>query len=288
MTVNAYWYHKTVSRLREFFVGRGFLEIHPHPRQSFLAVADDVSTIMTYSDGEQSYLLPQTAYMWTEFELLKNPDLKGVFCCSTSYRQHQNPIPGRHENVFPMFDFEMQGGLDSIIKLEKELLAHFGFDKNEFVDVNYQDALDDYGVYEVDSATEMRMGNDKSNSIFLKYKPESVLPYWGVKRENKDVARTADLLLFGMGTIGSSERSCDVDRMRTRFYEIDGGSYAKTLFNTFGQERVERELGEYLSLEMFPRSVASIGISRFVRALRMLESKQREQRLQEDDFRAVS
>lgn len=276
MAVNAYWYHKTVSRLREFFVSRGFLEIHPQPRQSFLAVADDVSTIMTYTDGQQNYLLPQTAYMWTEFELLKNPDLAGVFCCSTSYRQHKNPIPGRHETVFPMFDFEMHGKLKDIIQLEKELLAHFGFDESAFESISYKEASDKYGVYSIDSATEMRIGNEISPTTFVNYKPETVLPYWGVKRENSEVARTSDLLLFGMGTIGASERSCDKERMRSRFYEIDGGSYAQTLFDTFGQERVERELGEYLTLEMTPRCTASIGISRFVRALRLLESHQRE------------
>lgn len=288
MSVNAYWYHKTVSRLREFFVSRGFLEVHPQPRQSLLAVADDVSTIMTYSDGQQNYLLPQTAYMWTEFELLKNPDLKGVFCCSTSYRQHKNPIPGRHENVFPMFDFEMRGHLDDMVQLEKDLLEHFDFDPALFKSATYNDMLEKYGVHTVDPATETGIGHDISEVTFLDYKPETALPYWGVKRENSDVARTSDVLLFGMGTIGAAERSCDKERMRSRFYEMDSGHYAQRLFDTFGQERVERELGEYLSLEMTPRCTASIGINRFVRALRLLESHQRQQKQQAFSFRNAS
>ena len=49
--------------------------------------------------------------MWLEHELLSQPDAKGFFCVSTSYRQEPNAIPGRHDIIFPMFEFEMPGDI---------------------------------------------------------------------------------------------------------------------------------------------------------------------------------
>ena len=65
--------------------------------------------------------------MWLEYELLTHPEFNGVFCVSTSYRQEPNPIPGRHETIFPMFEFEAKGGMDDLLALEKELLVYLGF-----------------------------------------------------------------------------------------------------------------------------------------------------------------
>ncbi len=41
--------------------------------------------------------------MWLEHVLLKNPELPGAFCVSTSYRNVPNPVEGRHELKFTMF-----------------------------------------------------------------------------------------------------------------------------------------------------------------------------------------
>ena len=67
--------------------------------------------------------------MWLEDVLLKNPSLPGAFCLSTSYRNEPNPIEGRHETIFPMFEFESKGDINSLHKLEAELLDHIGFKK---------------------------------------------------------------------------------------------------------------------------------------------------------------
>ena len=72
--------------------------------------------------------------MWLEYELLKNPEWPGVFCISTSYRQEKTPIPGRHELIFPMFEFESRGGMIELEKLEYELLSYLGFDAPTAVD----------------------------------------------------------------------------------------------------------------------------------------------------------
>ena len=66
--------------------------------------------------------------MILEEVLLSNPELPGCFCISTSYRQEKDPIPGRHELIFPMFEFESKGGMEELKRLELELLTFLGFD----------------------------------------------------------------------------------------------------------------------------------------------------------------
>lgn len=268
--VNSYWYHKTVSRLREFFISRGFIEIHPGSRQSFLAIAGDVSTIMTYNDGTENYLLPQSAHMWLEFELLKNPELPGVFCCSTSYRQHKNPVPGRHENIFPIFDFETSGGIQTMVQLQRDLLEYLDFNMEHYNEFTYENLTLDLGVKNIDAVTESVIGQNISPTTIVTNKPETLNPSWSSKREGHCV-KTSDAVLFGMETIGASERGTQADLMRKRFYTMHDGNWAQTLFDTFGQNRVERELGEFLSLNFFPRSTGSIGLTRMIRALRELD-----------------
>ena len=70
--------------------------------------------------------------MWLEHELLINPNYPGVFCISTSYRNEPNPIPGRHEKIFPMFEFESKGNMNDLIRLESELLAYLGLGLTKF------------------------------------------------------------------------------------------------------------------------------------------------------------
>jgi hypothetical protein len=74
-----------------------------------------------------------------------------------------------------------------------------------------------------------------------------------------------------METIGSAERSTNVNEMRENFYTISGGEYSNLLFNHFGQKRVEDELEEYLALDMFPRYGGGIGLTRMTRALELNE-----------------
>jgi elongation factor P--beta-lysine ligase len=42
-------FNKVVSKLREFFQSKGFLEVHTQNRLSILAACEDPSTISTYS-----------------------------------------------------------------------------------------------------------------------------------------------------------------------------------------------------------------------------------------------
>ena len=118
-------YHFAVSKMREFFVQRGYVEVPVQSRLSILAACEDPKTVSKFEFGNVIWPLPQTGQMWLEYELLKNPDVSGVFCISTSYRNEPNPIPGRHDLIFPMFEFEGRGTLEDLVTLEKELLEKF-------------------------------------------------------------------------------------------------------------------------------------------------------------------
>ena len=115
------------SKLRQFFQDKNFVEVHTQNRLSILAACEDPTTVATYEYNGEIWPLPQTGQMWLEYELLTRPEIPGCFCVSTSYRQEPNPIPGRHEIIFPMFEFEMPGTFDDLIKMEDELLVHLGF-----------------------------------------------------------------------------------------------------------------------------------------------------------------
>ena len=75
-----------------------------------------------------------------------------------------------------------------------------------------------------------------------------------------------------METIGSAERSCDVDMMRDTFHSIVDGEYAELLFKLFGKERVEAELEEFLKFDFFQRVGGGIGITRMIPALEKINA----------------
>ena len=120
-------YSETVDRLRSFFLSKGFLEVHTQNRLSILAACEDPETVATYNYGGNIWPLPQTGQMWLEYELLSNPSAEGFFCVSTSYRAEPNPVPGRHETIFPMFEFEMKGGVEELKQMEIELCEYLRY-----------------------------------------------------------------------------------------------------------------------------------------------------------------
>ncbi|MCX6781207.1 MAG: transposase [Candidatus Magasanikbacteria bacterium] len=207
--------------------------------------------------------------MWLEHELLSKPGIPGFFCITTSYRNEPNPIPGRHELIFPMFEFETHGDQRELQKLETELLEFIGLGKLEnFVEMEYAAAASHCESHEIHSAEEARLGNEFGPVFFLKNFPIYTSPFWNMRKEG-DVARKIDVLLYGVETIGSAERSCDPVQMRELFHTISDGGYAKLLYEKFGRERVEAELEKFLALNFFPRCGGGIGITRMIRAFKL-------------------
>jgi len=260
-------YNFAVSKLRQFFTAKGFVEVPVQSRLSILAACEDPTTISQFKFGDEIWPLPQTGQMWLEYELLKNPDLPGVFCISTSYRDEQHPIPGRHDKIFPMFEFESRGDMRDLIAIEKELLVYLGF-TSPVQELNYNDVAKLYGVEILEADHEAKMATDFAPIVLLANFPFASHPFWNMKHRGGNMFAKVDVILHGMETIGSAERSCDTNEMRANFYRVSLGQYAERLFGLFGQERVETELSRYLALPMVPRFGAGIGITRIVRALK--------------------
>jgi aspartyl/asparaginyl-tRNA synthetase len=262
---NTKTYHELVQKMRTFFVNKNFIEVPSQSRLSILAACENPHSVKTFEYGGEIWPLPQTGQMWLEYELLKNPEWDGVFCISTSYREEKNPIPGRHELIFPMFEFESKGTMEDLVALELELLQFLGFDSP--VEVNYEDVCKEYGgVSILENEHEARMWEEKSEVISLQNFPIRTNPFWNMLGQGNGLFNKVDVILFGQETIGSAERSCDVETMREMFYTIENGGYCSKLFELFGKERVEKELEEFLSLDFFPRFGAGIGLTRLARA----------------------
>lgn len=258
-----------VNVLREFFRNRGFVEAAVQHRLSILSACEDPFNVATFTYMGEVWPLPQTGQMQLEHELLKNPNVAGFYCVTTSYRQEPEPEPGRHNLIFPMFEFETRGDMSVLRELERYLLRCVGFGMNTgFRYDPYETFARYYGVKELTGDQEAWMKEDFSPICFVEYFPEYTSPFWNMKREG-EFAKKIDVILHGIETIGSAERSTDPKEMRDRFYSISGGAYAKTLFAKFTKARVEKELEEFLALKFFPRCGGGIGMNRWIRALKM-------------------
>ena len=265
-------FHSVVRKLREFFESRGFLEVHTQNRLSILAACEDPTTIATYNYGGQVWPLPQTGQMWLEYELLKNPDANGFFCLSTSYRNEPTPVEGRHDKIFPMFEFEIKGGLDELLQMERDLLEHLGFGKaSEFPEGDYTEVAQRYNTEELEHEHEEQLRKDHGPVYFLKMFPNTTSPFWNMKQSETEAgkANKVDVIVHGMETIGSAERSTSPEEMRKQFYTISDGQYAKILFSNFTKERVEGELDDFLKNNFFKRSGGGIGVTRLIRAMKL-------------------
>ena len=260
-------YDFTVNELRNFFRSLGFIETPVQHRPSILAACEDPRTIATYDFAGNLWPLPQTGQMWLEYELLTKWEEKGFFCISTSYRNEPNAIPGRHNLIFPMFEFETHGDLVTLEGLEFNLLKFLGFSE-PFSFGNYMKIASRYGVEEITASHEERLFKDFGPIFFLNLFPQSTSPFWNMKKVG-DLANKIDVILYGVETIGSAERSTNPDEMRESFHTISNGMYAEILFAKFNKQRVEDELEKFLSLKFFPRCGGGIGINRMIRALKM-------------------
>ena len=255
-------YTDVVTELRSFFLSKNFYEVHTQNRLSILAACEDPETVATYNYGNNIWPLPQTGQMWLEYELLSNPQAEGFFCVSTSYRAEPNPVPGRHEAIFPMFEFEMKGGVKELEEMEIELCQWLGIPLSVGNIRTYDQWAKDYDTKELDHEHEKAISRGMITDF-----PEWTSPFWNMARNTDGTSKKIDVILNGMETIGSAERSTDKEQMRDTFYTISDGQYAQLIIDLFGRSRVEKELEDFLSFDFFPRSGGGIGVTRLISAL---------------------
>jgi len=258
--------------MRTFFLEKGFIEVPTQSRLSILAACENPHSVATYTYDGVIWPLPQTGQMWLEYELLKNPEWTGCFCISTSYRDEKTPIPGRHEKIFPMFEFESKGGMEELKQLELELLEYLGFGAP--VEVKYDDMCEEYGRVEIlEDEHEARMWKELGHCVSLQEFPIRTSPFWNMKYNGNGLFSKIDVILFGQETIGSAVRSSDVKEMKHMFETITDGGYAAKLYELFGEERVKKELEDFLKFDFFPRFGGGIGLTRLARAYEMLKQE---------------
>jgi len=253
-------------------LAKGFQEVHTQNRLSILAACEDPTTVATYNYAGEVWPLPQTGQMWLEYELLNNPNVPGFFCISTSYRDEKNITEGRHDIIFPMFEFEFPGNIKDLEIMERELCEHMGFgNKHSIVDKDYLEWCEYFDLYngeELSHKHEEEMCKKWQGRVcMIKNFPNSTSPFWNMKQNGDGTAAKIDVIISGQETIGSAERSSDTAEMRDMFHTISDGLYANLLFDKFGKNRVEKELDDFLSLDFFPRVGGGIGITRLLHAL---------------------
>jgi aspartyl/asparaginyl-tRNA synthetase len=272
LIINSCDFSEVIQKLRDFFIKKGYVEVHTQNRLSILAACEDPFTVSTFNYVNEVWPLPQTGQMWLEYELLKNPDVPGYFCVSTSYRNEPNPVKGRHNLIFPMFEFEMKGGMEELIEMEEELLLHLGYDASKFVKGKYLDVATEYNTKELENEHEMRLYEEKTPTFFLTDFPEFTSPFWNMKRNDditKGTANKIDVILSGQETIGSAERETDKEIMLDRFKKIMDGGYKEKMYELFGEERTMDELEEFLKFNFFKRSGGGIGVTRLIRSMKL-------------------
>jgi aspartyl/asparaginyl-tRNA synthetase len=167
-----------------------------------------------------------------------------------------------------MFEFEMPGGVDDLKAMEYELCDYLGFDP--LTEKTYAEWQQHFGIgadIEMDAQHELDMQAQFGSSLITNF-PEMTSPFWNMSRNDDGVtAKKMDVILGGMETIGSAERSCDVDMMRDTFHSITDGEYSELLYKLFGKERVEAELEKFLEFDFFQRVGGGIGMTRMIAAM---------------------
>lgn len=302
--IDPFEFHFVGTRLRDLFRSKGLVEVPVQHRRSILAACEDPTTIVPYTFGGQTFPLPQTGQMWLEYEILeKRGRSSGFFCQSTSYREEKNPKPGRHNLIFPMMEFEIPGNINALQEFESEILQAFGYpsypirsENNEvpvgwplksgmggqasfsttislgpggYTQGDYNDVARFYGVEELEHEHEAALAADFGPAFFLKNFPFTTSPFWNMKADfTTKTANKIDVILSGVETIGSAERSTDPVAMREFFHTISGGQYARLLYQEFGQQRIDRELDAFLSHDFQVRSGGGIGVTRLIKSLK--------------------
>jgi aspartyl/asparaginyl-tRNA synthetase len=268
LIIDSVKFNKVISKLREFFLAKNFIEVHTQNRLSILAACEDPFNVQTFQYTGKVWPLVQTGQMWLEYEILSKPDVAGYFCVTTSYRMEPNPVPGRHDVIFPMFEFEFKGDINELVELQKELLIHLGYNKSNFYENDYKAIAEEFGTTELEHEHEEKLYTDKSPVAFIKNFPEFTSPFWNMRRNpSDDTSYKVDVILSGMETFGSAEREVDKDVMRAKFESIMEGSYKNKLFELFGEERTRAELEEYLELNFIKRSGCGIGVTRLIKSM---------------------
>lgn len=156
-------------------------------------------------------------------------------------------------------------------ELEKDILNYLGYHTCcVFAKENYIDLSNKYDTEYIYHDEEHKIYNDHGPVLFLKNFPEHTNPFWNICRNySTKTANKIDVILSGINTISSSEKSCNPNDMLKRFKTISNGQYAQILYDKFGKARVDDELNAFLKHRFILRSGGGIDITRLIRSMIM-------------------
>jgi aspartyl/asparaginyl-tRNA synthetase len=267
--INTKHFDFVATKLRKFFKSEGFLEGFMQNQLAALNACEDPATMTVFPYSGVVFPLNQSNQMRLEYDLMKHPEYKGVFCWTSSYRQEPDPVPGRHDLAFPMFEFEFRGNMIDLLHLLQRLITFLGFKPlNNYV-FDYNQLCTLFNTDTLTNGHESMLEISYGPVAFIQHFPSRTSPFFNMKQStsNPDLYHKIDVIIGGIETIGSAERESNVDIMRHNFETISNGEYAKSLYSHLGKDRVLRELDEYFSLPMCTRSGGGIGVTRLIKAM---------------------
>ena len=154
--------------------------------------------------------------------------------------------------------------------MEHELVDYLGFKHpEEKTYAEWQKYFEMDANAELEAEHEIAMHEQFDTAMITEF-PEFTSPFWNMSRNGDGTSKKIDVILGGMETIGSAERSTDVEQMRDTFHTITEGAYSNLLYDLFGKDRVEAELEKFLEFDFFPRVGGGIGMTRMISALDIL------------------
>jgi len=279
-----------VSKLRIFFMNRGFIEVYPNLIDSIPIINKNSKISKLYNFNKSIWSDNQIGQIWLDNILLDNPELNGCFRITTNSIKDQKD--------FPIFEFGSKGNIDNLLSLEKSLLNYMGFvkrnvkiknninnrvtekqefgrligDKSEinflkkdYLSIDYLECLKKYGVHKFEHIDENRLCGDHGDVFIIKNYPVDIKPLWNIKIEDQTV-KNINVLLHGKKTISSAEHSCDRETMKNLFKNQIG---IENLYNKFDKNIVNLELSEYFDKHFFPRCGGKIEITQMIHALKI-------------------
>lgn len=197
---------------------------------------------------------------------------KGYFAHNTSIRNESRAGDGRREFKFPLTEFEFQNeneesGFDELVEFLSKLFVHLGFDTPKLV--YYEEECQKFGVEMIEDKEEQLLCDKYGSVVLLGKFPLRTDPYWNMRHAGFGIYDKIDVIVHGFESAGTAVRSCNVSEMRDQIVLQDKGNYIRTMYQFFGNQRVEEEIEEYLDYKFIPRCGGGLGMSRIIRGMKI-------------------
>jgi aspartyl/asparaginyl-tRNA synthetase len=254
-------FDRVVNKIRIFFKEKGFIEVYCQDKLSTLVACENPADMITYEYNDQIWPMSQTTLFCLDNFLMQNPQENGFFCISTSYQKRHN---------FPIFEYEMKGNIDDLRQLNTDLLNSLGFNPNNILypRENYDNICNRYEVNQLENEHKYTINQDYGPVFFLENFPERTTPMWDIKLNDlRTHSNKIDIILHGIDTISSSEKSCNIFEMNENFHTFSGGGYSELLYEKLGKNRVENDLNDFLNNDFIPRASGRILITQMIQAM---------------------